>query len=53
MAKRTQSKATGKARPKKVGKRTGTGKVLAATDEDFDRKVAAVGGPVLVDLWAT
>jgi len=54
MAKRTQSKETGKARkPKKVGTRKGTGKVLAATDEDFDRKVAAAGGPVLVDLWAT
>jgi thioredoxin 1 len=54
MAKRTQLKETGKARkPKKVGKRKGTGKVLAATDEDFDRKVAAAEGPVLVDLWAT
>jgi len=54
MAKRTQSKETGKPRkPKKVGKRKGAGKVLTATDEDFDRRVAAAGGPVLVDLWAT
>jgi thioredoxin 1 len=54
MAKGTQSKATGKARKStKVGRRKGTGKVLAATDEDFDRNVAAAGGPVLVDLWAT
>ena len=54
MAKRTQSKTTGKARkPTKAGKRKGAGKVLAATDEEFDRKVAAAGGSVLVDLWAT
>jgi thioredoxin 2 len=52
VSKASEHKAASKAK-EEASKPTGkASKVLHATDADFDAKVAAAGGPVLVDLWA-